>query len=291
MPRILVIANPVSGRGRGAKVTEKAAIRLRALGDEVETLFTSKRGDAKEFAKRAKEFDRVVGVGGDGTMNEILNGLPEDPPPLGQVPVGTANVLAKTFGIPKSPRPSAGVIHAGRTTEVDVGLANGRKFLLMASAGFDAQVVYDFHKQRIGAIKMREYFTHSIKAIFNYQPPVLRVTVDGEALPQASFVLASNLPCYGGPLAFTRNAKVDDGALDVLVFHAGGKLGVVRLFAEAFAGDPCAMPDANFRLAKSVKIEADAPLPWQVDGDPGEKLPLEIGLAPKRVRLLVPDSY
>jgi diacylglycerol kinase (ATP) len=290
LPKILIIANPVSGRGRGARVAEKTELRLRELGDTCETLFTSKRGDAKDFAKRAADFERVVAVGGDGTVNEILNGLPENGPPLGQIPVGTANVLAKTFGLPRAPRPGADHIHAGHTTAVDVGLANGRKFLLMASVGFDAQVVHDFHAQRKGAIKMREYFTWSLKAIFNYEPPRMRVTADGQKLPDGSFVLASNLPCYGGPLAFIRTAKVNDGALDLLVFSAWGKLNVVRLFAEAFAGDPCAMPDASHLLVKKVLIEADSPLPWQVDGDPGETLPLTVEMGAAQVKLLVPES-
>ncbi|MCE9581086.1 MAG: diacylglycerol kinase family lipid kinase [Planctomycetes bacterium] len=288
MPRILIIANPVSGRGRGARVVATAEKRFLQLGDTVEALFTSKRGDAQEFARRAGGFDRVVGVGGDGTMNEILNGLGPDAPPLGQIPVGTANVLAKTFGLPRAPRPAADLIHAGHTLDVDLGTANGRRFLLMASAGFDAQVVYDFHRQRIGAIKMSQYFTWSIRAIFKYEPPRMRVTADGVKLPDGSFVLVSNLPCYGGPLAFTRTAKVRDGALDLLVYSSWGKINVVRLFAEAFAGDPCSMPGATHVRAKNVRIEADKPLPWQVDGDPGEKLPLEVGILPKGVKLLVP---
>lgn len=289
MPKILVIANPVSGRGRGARVAEKTADRLRAWGDAVELLFTSKRGDAREFAGRAADFDRVVAVGGDGTVNEILNGLPEKSPPLGQIPVGTANVLAKTFGIPRSPRHGADVIHAGRTRAVDVGVANGRRFLLMASAGFDAQVVHDFHAQRKGAIRMHEYFTWSIRAIFRYEPPRFRVVADGHKLPDASFVLASNLPCYGGPLAFTRTALVDDGALDLLVYSAWGRLNVVRLFAEAFAGDPCFMPGMTHVRAKSVRVEGDGPLPWQVDGDPGETLPLTVEILPRAATLVVPD--
>ncbi len=290
MPKILIIANPVSGRGRGARVAEKTGNRLREWGDSVETLFTSKRGDAKDFAGRAADYDRIVAVGGDGTVNEILNGLPEKSPPLGQIPVGTANVLAKTFGLPRTPRPGADIIHAGVTRPVDVGVANGRRFLLMASVGFDAQVVHDFHAQRIGAIRMHEYFTWSLRAIFNYQPPRFRVTADGQQLPDASFVLAANLPCYGGPLAFTRTAVVDDGALDLLVYSAWGKLNVVRLFAEAFAGDPCFMPGATHIRAKKIRIEADSPLPWQVDGDPGEAVPLEVEILPKAVTLIVPGD-
>ena len=290
MPKILIIANPVSGRGRGARVAEKTELRLRGLGDSAETLFTSKRGDAKEFARRAADFDRVVAVGGDGTVNEILNGLPDNAPPLGQIPVGTANVLAKTFGLPRTPRSGADAIHAGHAVSVDVGLANGRKFLLMASAGFDAQVVHDFHAQRTGAIRMRDYFSWSLRAILKYEPPRFRVTADGQKLPDGSYVLVSNLPCYGGPLAFTRKAKVNDGALDLLVYSAWGKLNVVRLFAEAFAGDPCSMPGATHLLVKKVVIEAETPLPWQVDGDPGETLPLTVEMAPHQVKLLVPES-
>ncbi|MBI2922835.1 MAG: diacylglycerol kinase family lipid kinase [Planctomycetes bacterium] len=288
MNPILIIANPISGRGRGARVVPKLEKRLRELGHEVEVLFTSKRGDGTEFAKRARDFATVLAVGGDGTVNEILNGLPENPPPIAQFPIGTANVLAKSFGLPRAPLPAADLVHAGTTVPVDVGTANGRRFILMASTGFDAQVVYDFHRARTGAIRMVQYFAWSLRAIFTYQPPRFRVTADGVRLPDASFVLASNLPCYGGPLAFTRDARPDDGALDLLVFSAWGRRNVVRLFAEAFAGDPCSMSGATWVRAKSARIECDGAAPWQVDGDPGEKVPLEIGMAPAGIRLVAP---
>jgi len=288
MHPILIIANPISGRGRGARVAPKAERRLRDLGHPVELLFTSKRGDGTEFARRARDFGTVVVIGGDGTVNEILNGLPDGAPPIAQIPIGTANVLAKTFGLPRNPVAAADLIHAGTTVPVDLGTANGRRFILMASAGFDAQVVYDFHRQRTGAIRMIEYFFWSLRAIFTYRTPRLRVTADGVKLPDASFVLASNLPEYGGPLAFTRGASTDDGFLDLLVFSSWGRLNIVRLFLEAFAGDPCSMPGVTYVKAKTARIEADGPLPWQVDGDPGQKLPLEIGIQPKAVRLVAP---
>lgn len=287
---ILIIANPVSGRGRGAKAATKAEARLRELGHEVELFFTTKRGDARASAGRGADFAAVVAVGGDGTVNEILNGFPEDAPPLGQVPVGTANVLAKTFGLPVDPRAAADLIHAGTSVDVDLGSANGRKFVLMASVGFDAQVVYDFHAARAGTIRMVDYFTWSLRAILSYRPPRLRVVADGKPLEDASFVLASNVHAYGGPLAFTRKAITDDGLLDLLVFHSEGRLNTVRLFAEAFAGDPTTMPGATWITAKSVRVEADSPLHWQVDGDPGEKLPLEVTALPKALRLIAPGQ-
>jgi YegS/Rv2252/BmrU family lipid kinase len=266
----------------------KAEARLRRLGHTVESLFTSKRGDARAFAGRAHDFGCVVAVGGDGTINEVLNGMPDGGPPVAQIPVGTANVLAKTFGLPRGAVAAADLIHRGTTTEVDLGLANGRKFILMASAGFDAQVVHDFHAARKGTIRMTDYVLWGLRSVLKYDSPCLRVAADGRPLPDGAFAIASNLPCYGGPLAFTRGALTDDGLLDLLVFHAVGKLNTVRLFAEAFAGDPCAMPDATHVRAKRIRIEADTPLPWQVDGEPGDVLPLEIGVVPKAVKLVVP---
>lgn len=287
---VLIIANPVSGRGRGARLAPRAEARLRELGHPVELAFTSKRGDARALAARAGDFGCVLAVGGDGTVNEILNGLPDAAPPLAQLPIGTANVIAKTFDLPRSARAAADAVHAGLTTPVDVGVANGRRFLLMASAGFDAQVVHDFHAVRKGPIRMHQYVSWSLRAIWSYETPTLRVVADGQELPPASWVMASNLPCYGGPLAFTREARVDDGQLDVLAYAPQGRLGLVRLFAEAFAGDPCAMPGATWVRAKSVRIEGP-PAPWQVDGDPGETLPLDISLLPRAIRLVVRETH
>jgi YegS/Rv2252/BmrU family lipid kinase len=288
MSRALLIANPISGRGRGARAVPRFEKRMQELGHAVEVKFTAKRGDAREFARAARDYGAVVAVGGDGTVNEILNGFPPNAPPLAQIPIGTANVLAKAFGLPRDPRRVAELVAAGHTADIDLGTANGRKFVLMASAGFDADVVEAFHAARTGTIRMHQYFTWSLRHILSYRTPTFRVTADGTRLPDASFVLVSNVPSYGGPLAFTRDACPHDGLLDVLAYAPQGRTATWRLFLEAFAGDPWTMSGATVIRAKSVRIESDEAKSWQVDGDPGERVPVEVGVAPNALRLLVP---
>jgi len=296
--RILVIANPVSGRGKGAHLAREFLRRLRERGCDVDFRETGRPGDARRFAGEAAGFSAVVCVGGDGTVNEVVNGLPPgDAPPLAMVPCGTANVLAKELGLPRDPARLADLVADGREVRWDLGVdrAGGRRFLLFGSAGYDAHVVHVFHAARRGPIRMWQYVLWGLRSILDYRVPRLRVEIDGRPLgADASWVQVSNVSSYGGPLVFTPRAKADDGAFEVMVLRSNRRRDVVRMFWRAilghFLGLDLPLGGVTFHRARRVRLEAadGQPVPVQVDGDPGGSLPADFEIVPGGIRILAP---
>jgi diacylglycerol kinase family enzyme len=224
----------------------------------------------------------VAATGGDGTVNEVLNGLPADnPPAIAMLPSGTANVFAKELGIPRDAAGLAGMLRDGREIPWDLGVERlgGRKFLLFASAGYDAHVVHVFHAARTGPIQMWQYIYWGLKSIVEYAVPRIEVEIDGTRVTSsAAWVTISNVPSYGGPLVFTPHARPDNRTFEVMIQHARHKRDIVRLFFAAIlnwlTGVEYRMGDVTFHQARRVRLtSADGrPVPVQVDGDPGGHL-------------------
>lgn len=304
--RIKVIANPFSGGGRAGRLARRMTNALRRRGCEVELEETARAGDARRGAARAEGFSAVGCVGGDGTVNEVVNGLPENgAPPLAMIPSGTANVLAKELGLPRTVAGLARLITDGREVRWDLGVdrLSGRKFLLFASAGYDAHVVHLFHEARRKPVRLWQYalwnmwlyIVWGLKSIAGYRPPRITVELEGRRLTaEAAWVQVSNVPSYGGPLVFTPRARPDDGAFEVMVQHARRRRDVLRMFWAAILNYAFRMeyrmPDVTFHRAGRVRIVSTdgAAVPVQVDGDPGGHLPVEFEIVPGGIRVLSP---
>ncbi len=304
--RIKIIANPFSGGGRARKVAQAVIDRLRGLGCHVELAETQKAGDAQDRAAEVAGFSAVGCVGGDGTVNEVINGLPETgSPPVAMIPCGTANVLAKELGLPRGVEGLARVITDGREIPWDLGVdrVSGRRFLLFASAGYDAHVVHLFHAARrkparvwsYALYNMWLYIAWGMKSIVEYTVPRIEVQLDGRMLAtDATWVQVSNIASYGGPLVFTPHAKPDDGAFEVMVQRAPRKRDVFRMFWAAILnfllGVNYRMPDVTFHTARRVRLVSanGQAVPLQFDGDPGGHTPAELEVMPGGVRILAP---
>ncbi len=295
---VLVIANPVSGRGRAARLARAVLARLREKGCAVDLRETRQPGDARRFAAGSAGFSALACVGGDGTVNEIVNGLPEGVnPPLAMIPCGTANVLAKELRLPRGAEGLADVVAEGREIRWDLGVdrVSGRRFLLFGSAGYDAHVVHVFHAARRGPVRMWQYVLWGLKSVIGYRAPRIRAEIDGKALAEdASWVQVSNVAGYGGPLVFTPRARADDGRFEVMVLRAGGRRDVVRMFWGALVGHltglELSLGGVTFHRADRIRLESGdgAPVPVQIDGDPAGRLPADFEIIPGGVRLLAP---
>jgi len=295
--RFKIIVNPVSGRGRAKRLAEAVADLLRRQGCTVELQPTQKGGDARRFAAESRGFAALAATGGDGTVNEVLNGLPPDPPPLAMLPSGTANVLAKQLRLPRTPEGLARILREGREAIWDLGVErlSGRKFLLFASAGYDAHVVHVFHAARTGPIQMWQYLYWGMKSLLEYTVPRITVEIDGARVTsEAAWVTVSNVPTYGGPLVFTPHARPDNQTFEVMIQHARHKRDIVRMFFAAIlgwlTGFEYRMPDVTFHQARRVRLTPTdgAPVPVQVDGDPGGRLPGDFEIVPGGIRVLAP---
>jgi YegS/Rv2252/BmrU family lipid kinase len=288
--RILVIANPISGRRHGPARVRELAERLVRRGHAVELHFTRGRDDARARAGEADPgLERLVVAGGDGTLNEVLNGL-ADPGkvPLAQLPLGTANLLGHEFGLPRSPEACADLVERGRIRRLDLGLLGERRFLAVASCGFDAMVTAALER-RSGALGYRGYLGPIWRTLRSYRPPALLVSLDGAPAIPGALVVASHVRNYGGLFCVTPHAAPDSGLLDVCVFASATIPDLVRYAAAGLHRGMAHLRGVTSARALHVEIEADAPVPVEVDGDACGTTPARIGVTPRCVPFVVPE--
>lgn len=294
--RALVIANPVAGRGRGHVVAHEVERLLASSTAFVERFETAARGDARARARRLEpDVDLVVSIGGDGTLSEVLAGLPRRDVPVAVLPMGTANVLALDLGLPRSPADLVAMLPRARRQPLDVARVNGEHLcFLVAGVGFDASVVRELERARRGPTSKLAWALAGLRAFARHRDVPLRVTVDGRALDGAfGHVLVSNIVHYGGFDVLDPKRELDDGLFDVYTFRGGSRLG---LLAYLVRGALARFPGGDCELvrARRVRIEAGEPVPYQIDGDhrldaaPPWRTPFELEVEPERFTLLVP---
>ncbi|HEV3137582.1 MAG TPA: diacylglycerol kinase family protein [Pirellulales bacterium] len=239
----------------------------------------------------------VVAAGGDGTIAEIVNRtLPEVPVTI--YPLGTANLLASYFKIECDPLAVTRTVLEGAAVRLDAGQANGRVFLLMAGCGFDADVVTRLHRTRGG--RNITYWTYAkpiLESIPSYQYPDLRVYCDltpsGESVAaplSARWAFVANLPCYAAGLQLAPGAVGTDGLLDVCTFGQGTVWHGLRYLSYVALGRHQVLPDCQIARTTRLRIESDQSVPYQLDGDPGGFLPLDIEVLGERLTLLAPQA-
>lgn len=286
--RVAIVANPISGRGRGLAAAEALAAALARGGAEPELLRTAARGDAPRLLAAAGACDLVVAVGGDGTLSEVLGALGEARTPVGLLPMGTANVLAHELGLPTDPARAAEVLLAGRTRELDVARVGTRLAHLVVGVGFDGRAVHEVEARRRGPITKLAYLGASLRALRHHRAVPLRLTLDGEPLAERpGQVWIANTHRYADLLRLAPDARLDDGAWEVYLFARGTPLELLRA---GLRGLLAHLPGGavTLRRARRVRIEAEEPVPCQIDGDAGGTTPLELELLARRHRIVVP---
>ncbi len=175
--RILLQLNPISGRGRAAAAAEDLERALRRRGHE-----TDRCVKIDDLTSAACGRDLLVVLGGDGSVRQAASAVRGTDTPIYQVPCGTANLFAREWGMDRSPRTLLAAIEQGRSCRLDLARANGRDFLLMASMGFDAEVVADLARHRTGPISMLDYVPPLLRQWWRFEAPTLELSLDGERL-------------------------------------------------------------------------------------------------------------
>jgi diacylglycerol kinase (ATP) len=287
-----IIVNPIAGRGKAAARAERLAAALAAAGVEARVHPTASAGDAEAFAADlAPRSDVLAVVGGDGTLNEVANGVGAARVPLAFLPCGTANVVAGEFGLPRDPEGLAAAIVARRARRLDAIRFGERRLLMMAGAGFDGAVVEDLAARRTGPIRMRTYVPCIARTFWRYPFPRIRVKVDGrEVESAATTVVVANVAGYGGPFSLTPGARPDDGLLDVCVLRPAGRAGLATIVAAAFAHLLPRMRSVAYHRGREVALEADERVALQGDGDPAGTLPATFRVEPGAIDLIVPEE-
>ena len=298
----VIIHNPLAGGGRRRRAQQLEAARrvLAGAGIEAELEATTGVGTATMLARRAVEQGRqlVVVCGGDGTVNEAVNGLAGSQVPLAVLPAGTANVLAKELGIPWDIPRAARLIPEGTLRRVALGVAvplevgtARRYFLCVAGAGPDGEMVYSLDpalKLRAGIVA---YWLEGFRQLFRYRFPRFRVTAAGREI-KATLVIVGRTKHYGGPFRITTGAELFDDQFELAVLTTRNRWRYLAYLPALWLDRLRRMDDVHFWKTASVRCEplGDGPVYAQVDGEPVGRLPVEFSIVPDALTLVVPEA-
>ena len=287
-PWVAIQRNPSSGAG-GHRAHLIALIHsLRQLGFHPR-VFSDRERLARRLADPAQRDSLacIVAAGGDGTFRDIINRYPGIRVAI--LPLGTENLVARHLRIPKSGPAVAAMIAAGHVRRMDLGAIRDRRFVIMASAGIDAEVIHRVHARRKGNIHRLNYVQPILQSFRNYPYPDLRIWVDDATTPYvAKLAVLVNLPAYALGLQIAASAKEDDGILDLRLFERGSAFQMCRYIYNVALGRHERLPDVRIVPTTRIRIEADVPVPIQVDGDPEGWTPAEIRVLPAAVEVIAP---
>lgn len=286
-----LVVNPQAGNHRAPDIADRAGQMLRKAGVEVHVARTTEPGEAEHIAAQlAADADVVVGVGGDGTLSELLNGLAESNTPCGMIPCGTGNDFARFVGIPDRLEDAVETIISGGPRTGDLALIKNhdRYFVNSIGVGFDAAVARRINTRRRWSCGLMAYLPAIAAELARPTPISAGIVVDGRELTGKWLLVAvANGSSYGAGFQIAPEAVVDDGLLDVVLVEAMGRLDVLRSLNSVRYGRHVNHPKVTMLKARSVRIETDRATPVLVDGDVRCETPLDIEVRPKAALLWI----
>jgi diacylglycerol kinase (ATP) len=280
----VVILNPVAGNGQAKHWQE----RIQSIVGGCPVRITSHSAETEALARRAAEegFGKIVAAGGDGTVNEIVNGIAGTGAALGLLPIGTVNVFAMELGLPSRNLELCWEIVQGDNVRlVDLPNANGRFFVQLAGVGLDAQVVKETSlafKRSFGPLS----YLISAAQIAARQPPKLFIESENTAVDEASFVLIGNGRLYGGPFPFFKHAVIDDGLFDVVLFKRLGYLEIIKYLQDVVFSSDIRAPDVEYFQTQHLRVTSAQDVPLELDGELAGNCPIEFRIQEKGLRVL-----
>jgi diacylglycerol kinase family enzyme len=290
---IAILRNPWSGPGRRKRYVHSLLLALKSQGLKPRLFSSRARLTAWMANPRHREsLYCLVAAGGDGTISDLMTRFPGVR--LATIPLGTENLLARQVGIPRDGAVVAHMIAAGRTWTIDACELGMRRFCLLASIGIDAAIVHRTHAGRRGNIHKYNYLGPIVATLRTYRFPRLRVWLDDDVEPQrCRLLLIANHAAYALGLQVMPEARGDDGWLDVRLFAAKNFWSTWKLVWCAWRGTLARQSRVHvvWRRATRIRVDADVPVPIQVDGDPAGSTPAEIRILPKGLRMVVPPDF
>src|SRR2546423_3750288 len=286
MRSTLIILNPAAHSERA----QRKRAQVESLAHDCVVCATTRTGEAELMARRGiKEgFEKIVAAGGDGTINEVVNGLAGSNAALGLLPIGTMNVFATELGLPAHDLKLCWNIIQGENTRlVDLPSANGKYFVQLAGVGLDAQVVKETSltlKRNFGPLS----YLISAAQIAARQPPRLFLESENSSIKEGSFVLVGNGRLYGGPFPFFKHAIIDDGLFDVIVFKQLGYLEIIKYLQDVVFSSEIRVPEIEYFQTSRLRVESAQSGPVEGDGELVGNCPVEFSLEKRSLRVLVP---
>ncbi|MEM8671025.1 MAG: diacylglycerol kinase family protein [Planctomycetota bacterium] len=293
--RVLVFTSPNAGSGKGRDQIPRFVELLQQSG--VDARVTHQVNELQELSAVPPDSQVIiVPAGGDGTLSlasaAVSKSIDSDGnlPLIAPLPLGTENLLARHFGHTSRAEELIQTIRFGSCYRLDAGTANESPFLIMASCGFDAEVVRGMHLTRSGHIQRLSYFGPIMRAMRHYPFPELEVRIDNGDTLECRWAMVFNLPCYGGGLKIEPNAIGNDGLFDVILFRKGSIPSGIGYVTSIWTGTHLKRQDVVRLRGRRVEIRSSGRVPYQLDGDYAGKIPLRIEMHPGFVQLLVPSK-
>jgi len=297
-PKLLVILNPVAGQNDPSVTRDTITGFLTSHGLDFELRETEGDGDALKWAKQADGFALIMVAGGDGTVMEAMSGMIENPRPvpLAQLPLGTANLLARALSIPTKLKAALELAtSAGVTVNMDVGylVSHKRHFAIIAGSGWDAMLINDATRKMKDKLGFFAYVISGIKNLFTLRSSQIRIEIDEQVQNfRADSVAVINVgEIHGSGIAIGEEVSPHDGKLDLAIASTRGSLGIFRLLWQILTKNFKNSSELKFFTASRIKVSAKPPLKLEIDGEVIGETPFEAEVVPDGAHLIVPREY
>ncbi len=287
--KVILIGNPIAGGGAVKKI-KKAENILKNKGISVKTLLTEKKGDAQWFAQQIKSREiLIIAAGGDGTYNEVVNGVAFSETPMAILPMGTTSVLAKELKIPDNIEKAIDIALKGNVQRIHLGkIKNQEKqrfFILMAGIGFDGMAVFAVDSEKKKHFKKIAYILSGIKTLINYAPHELKIF--NSETKEAYSAVVCKASCYGGSFRIAPDASLKKPYFYVFLSKTPSKFELSLQILGVIIGKHIKMMNTDYFKTEALKITGDAHV--QIDGDYFGKTPVEIELMRDALNLVFPE--
>lgn len=289
----LLIANPAAGRGFNEKILSRAKDAFASSGCKLDVRLTQKRGDAEGFAKEAREEGRelVVSAGGDGTLNEVANGLAKSQVPLGILPAGTTNVLARELKVPLDTKDAVQKALTGEAKKVCLGKvtfegkdADHRYFLMMAGIGFDAKAVFKVSPGLKALTGKAAYVASGFQTLFSWHPDELVIDAAEGGTMAGYSLITCNTAKYAGTSSVAPDADIMEPVLKTFVMHGRRRTDLLRYVTGVLMNRHRSFKDISYVTSTSVKVQGKAYV--QLDGDCVGEAPVLVEIVPEALNLI-----
>ncbi|UJL47262.1 diacylglycerol kinase [Virgibacillus sp. NKC19-16] len=293
MRKARIIYNPTSGREVFKKELPAVLERLEIAGYETSAHATTCEGDATDAARAAVDrgYDLVVAAGGDGTINEVINGIAEQEgrPKLGIIPGGTTNDFARALNIPRDIHKALDIILADQSMFLDIGKVNGHYFMNIAGGGKLTELTYDVPSKLKTMLGHLAYYVKGIEMLPSLKPIRTKIEYDGNVIDEDIMLfLVANTNSVGGFEKLAPDARLNDGYFDLLILRKTNLAEFIRIVTLALRGLHLEHENIIYVQAKDIKVTTDEKMQLNIDGEYGGLLPGEFFNLQQHIELLVP---
>lgn len=289
------IVNPIAGKGRALQIKPEIESRFNTLDQSYEILVTKTPGHAKEIAKEAAyRYDnvRLYAVGGDGTLNEVVNGIAGSKAELGIIPCGSGNDAARVLYPVADPIKLIKVLPTSNSVPIDLGKLNEKYFINIASIGFDAEVVLNrnYFKSIPLVSGSTSYILGVLATLIKCKKYKLKITLDNQAPMEKELLLSifANGSYYGGGMKAAPSAKTDDGILDFYLVDSLTRLKILKFFPLFRKGEHETMREVAYSKGTGAIVEGDVPFPVNIDGEVSMETRVTVEILHRNINIIIP---